>query len=359
MVICSSSKKYMSDKIPYFFRQNSDFLYLTGCLEPDSCLVLTISDLGHCAALFLRDKDEHSELWDGPRTGPGAAEHVFGVEQSLPMSELESYLRNFLKSKKSFTFWYDFMTPIQAETHKIMFDFLNCMPQKMWESPKVFVHRQRLIKSSAEVELMQKSCDIAGKAIEDTIAFSSAGINESQIFAKVDYECRMNGAQYLAYPPVIAGGNRANIIHYINNNQIVQDSEMVLMDAGCEYHGYSSDITRTWPINGKFTNAQRDIYEVVLEVQKHLIKLCEDFPTLDSLFDSMCFELGNRLQKLGVIPKLLTNQALIKVNIFVKSFVGVIFFFFFLLGSISVLSTSRISLFRHGCTRYITNHSKC
>ncbi|EEZ97679.2 xaa-Pro aminopeptidase 3 isoform X1 [Tribolium castaneum] len=312
IVIPSATKQYMSDKIPYFFRQNTDFLYLTGCLEPDSCLILatTGAPSQHCSTLFLREKDDHSELWDGPRTGPDNAPNVFGVDQSLPMSEMENYLQSFFKSNNKFSLWYDFMNPVQIDVHKTMVDYLNYMRQKMWESPKVFIHKQRLIKSPAEVALMQQSCDIASRAIIETIKASHPGINESQIFATVDYECRMQGAEYLAYPPVVAGGNRATTIHYINNNQVVQDGEMVLMDAGCEFHGYSSDITRTWPINGKFSTSQREVYEVVLDVQKKLIQLCENFPTLDSLFDSMCVLLGKGLQEIGLIPKILTNQAL-------------------------------------------------
>ncbi|KAJ3651342.1 hypothetical protein Zmor_017391 [Zophobas morio] len=314
VVIPSASKQYMSDKIPYFFRQNSDFLYLTGCLEPDSCLVLTATDTPsqHCSVLFMRRKDDHSELWDGPRTGPDCAPNLFGVDQSLPADELENYLQSYVRSNKTSTLWYDYMNPVQTEVHKIMCDYLNYMGKKMWESPKVFVHRQRLIKSPAEIALMQKSCDVASEAIVRTIQASYPGINESQIFAKVDYECRVQGAEYLAYPPVVAGGSRANIIHYINNNQVVQNGDMVLMDAGCELHGYSSDITRTWPINGKFSPHQREVYEVVLDVQKQLIKECETFPTLDSLFDTMCALLGKGLQQIGLIPKILTSQALIK-----------------------------------------------
>lgn len=314
IIIPSASKQYMSDKIPYFFRQNTDFLYLTGCLEPDSCLILTTTNSPnqHNSVLFVRQKDDHSELWDGPRTGPDNARDLFAVDQSLPINELENYLHSYLKSNKNFTLWYDFMNSIQIDVHKVMIDYLNYMRRKLWESPKIFIHRLRLIKSRAEIALMQESCNVASDAIVKTIKTSYPGINERQIFAKVDYECRMNGAEHLAYPPVVAGGNRATTIHYINNNQVVNDGEMVLMDAGCEFHGYSSDITRTWPINGKFTSQQREIYEVVLNVQKHLIKLCENYPTLDSLFDSMCLLLGKGLQEIGLIPKLLNNQALIK-----------------------------------------------
>lgn len=108
----------------------------------------------------------------------------------------------------------------------------------MWESPKPFIHRLRLYKSPAEVALMQASCRIASDAIAATIASSHSGITEHQLYARVDYECRMRGAEYLAYPPVVAGGERANIIHYINNNQVVNEGEMVLMDAGWSQHAF-------------------------------------------------------------------------------------------------------------------------
>ncbi|KAJ8962024.1 hypothetical protein NQ314_005806 [Rhamnusium bicolor] len=277
IVIPAASKQYMSDKIPYVFRQNTEFLYLTGCQEPDCCVVITTgnSPEQYCTTLFTRDKDEHAELWDGPRTHP----------EDAPGS----------------TLWYDFITPVQNSIHKVICEFMNESGDKKWDNPKSFIHKLRLYKSPAEIALMQKSCDITAQAFVEAMACSKPGIGENQIFAKVDYECRLRGAEFLAYPPVVAGGNRATIIHYINNNQIVKDDEMVLMDAGCEYHGYASDVTRTWPINGKFTAQQREIYEVVYSVQQELIELCNKLPTLDALFESMCQLLGKRLQEIGLI----------------------------------------------------------
>lgn len=305
IVIPSATKQYMSDKIPYLFRQNTDFLYLSGCLEPDSCLVLATRDYPsqHSATLFMREKDEHAETWDGPRTGPEEAVNLFGVDQALSTNELEHFFNCYMKSPQSTAIWYDVVNPVQPKVHEILSSFFKTTQNKCWESPKAFIHRLRVIKSPAEQLLMQKSCDIASDAIVRTITSSKPGISEHQIFAKMDYECRMNGAEILAYPPVVAGGNRATTIHYINNNQLVANGDMVLMDAGCEYHGYSSDITRTWPINGKFSPEQRCLYEVVLEVQQELLKMLEDFPSLDKLFDYMCLLLGRRLRDVGLISK--------------------------------------------------------
>ncbi len=124
-------------------------------------------------------------------------------------------------------------------------------------------------------------------------------ISESELWATVEYHSRMKGAQYLAYPPVVAGGPRANTIHYTNNDQLINDGHMVLMDAGCQYYGYTSDVTRCWPINGRFSPAQLEAYEAVLDVQLDLIRFCQELPTLDNLFQRMCRQLGRNLTELG------------------------------------------------------------
>lgn len=313
IVIPAASKQYMSDKIPYVFRQNTEFLYLTGCLEPDCCVVLTINDNKHFSSiLFTRDKDDHAELWDGPRTHPEDAPGFFGVNQSLPISELENFMGSFKKSQSNMNLWYDYLMPVQHHVHSIVKKFMSDGGNKSWENPKNIIQQLRLFKSPTEISLMQKTCDIASEAFVDTIKCSKPGISESHLYAKFDYECRIRGAEYLAYPPVIAGGNRATVIHYINNNQIVNNGDMVLMDGGCEYHGYASDITRTWPINGKFTPEQRDIYEIVYDVNQELIEMCKTFPSLDTLFETMCLLLGKRLQNMGLIPPQQSSSHLMK-----------------------------------------------
>ncbi|XP_008545124.1 xaa-Pro aminopeptidase 3 [Microplitis demolitor] len=316
VIIPSASKVYMSDKIPYVFRQNTDFLYFTGCQEPDSVLVMTIDNEKVTCTLFVQKKDPKSELWDGPRTGTEAAAEMFGIDQSLPVSDFESYLNSLInKYKSSASVWYDNNDIINNEFHKkisqlgITSGTTRC--RLSTTSIKNVFHQIRMIKSSGEIELMQKSCDIASEAIVKTIKISRPGMTEHQLFATVDYESRMSGAEFLAYPPVVAGGKNANIIHYITNNQVLFDGDMVLMDAGCEYHGYSSDITRTWPVNGTFNPQQKILYEVVLEVQKSLINKLKELPTLDELFYDMCDLLGKRLQEIGLIPKNISDDKLV------------------------------------------------
>ncbi|CAG9770275.1 unnamed protein product [Ceutorhynchus assimilis] len=314
IIIPSTSKQYMSDKIPYVFRQNTDYLYLTGSQEPDTCVVITTgqSPSDHKSTLFTRDKDDHAELWDGPRTHPEDAPAFFGVDHSLPISELSKFLGSYRKTVPSSNLWYDFEGSSHKDIHRVVCDYIKDSSNKKFESPRNFIHKLRLYKSTAEIALMQKSCDIASRAIVETMSYSRPGIGENQLFAKVDFECRARGAEFLAYPPVVAGGNRATTIHYINNNQLVYTNEMVLMDAGCEYHGYASDITRTWPVNGKFTDPQREIYEIVLEVQRELIALCNQLPSLDALFECMCLLLGKKLQEAGLIKTQPSNTYLMK-----------------------------------------------
>ncbi|XP_015601725.1 probable Xaa-Pro aminopeptidase 3 isoform X2 [Cephus cinctus] len=311
IIIPSASKVYMSEKIPYVFRQNTDFLYFTGCQEADCALIITISKENFTSTLFVQKKDEHSELWDGPRTGAEAAPSLFGVDQALPLSEFEKFFISLINENKSCVLWYDEKNPVQPELHKQLCQLGKICNVHAFVSPKAIFHEIRLIKSQAEIKLMQKSCDIASRAIVKTIEISKPGVDEHQLFANVDYECRMNGAEFLAYPPVVAGGKNANIIHYITNNQIVQDGDMVLMDAGCEYHGYSSDITRTWPVNGTFSPEQRVLYDIVLEVQKILIQRLKDMPTLDQLFHEMCILLGRRLQQINLIPNNFSEDKLL------------------------------------------------
>ncbi|XP_076627491.1 xaa-Pro aminopeptidase 3 isoform X1 [Colletes latitarsis] len=311
VIIPSSSKVYMSDKIPYVFRQNTDFLYFTGCQEPDSILVITAKNENFVTTLFVREQDKHFELWDGPRTGVEDAPKMFDVDFALPVTEFEQFFVSFINENKKSIIWYDNIDTVQPSLHRKLLELIKVTDSQRFVSPISIMHKIRLIKSQYEIDLMKKSCEIVSAAISKTIKISKPGLSEHQLFATVDYECRMNGAEFLAYPPVVAGGKNANIIHYITNNQIIQNGDMVLMDAGCEYHGYSSDVTRTWPINGTFTQEQRILYDIILDVQNILINTLKELPSLDQLFQDMCSLLGKRLQEIGLIPKHLSRDKLL------------------------------------------------
>jgi len=223
----------MTDKIPYVFRQNSDFLYLTGCLEPDSVLVMFIDNANNMKSiLFVRPKDKYSELWEGVRTGVDAAPEFYGVDESYPIKQLSNYIDRYMATHKTFTFWYDKNSSDLPDVTSIVDSCLNKINPNTSESPITFIHKMRVIKSPSEINLMRKTCEIASESINRTISESKPGDSEHHLFARVDYNCRMKNANFLAYPPVVASGKNATTIHYINNSQIIHNGDLVLMDAG-------------------------------------------------------------------------------------------------------------------------------
>lgn len=316
VILPATPKRYMIDKIPYLYRQDTDMLYMSGCLEPDCVLVLhTLQGRNaptHKSVMFTPQHEPCQELWDGPRTGPSDAPDVWGVDAGLPLNELTRYLGSLESDLNSPTLWYHSQHAPNPDIHRQLKGWLLGGRQGGMESPKSHIHALRVIKSPAEIELMRRTCRISGESIAATMRATRAPVMEHQLFATVDYQSRMRGGDYLAYPPVVAGGPRANIIHYINNNQIINPGEMVLMDAGSEFRGYSGDVTRTWPVSGEFTPAQRDVYEAVLEVQQIVINACIQHPTFDQLFSIMCAKLGKVLQELCVLPSSFSEGELMR-----------------------------------------------
>ncbi|XP_035208838.1 xaa-Pro aminopeptidase 3-like [Stegodyphus dumicola] len=306
VIVPSGSVVYMSENIPYPFRQNTEFLYLSGFKEANCVLilhtVLNKSPAYECT-LFVPKQTAHSTRWEGLKMDLNNTKKFLGIDRTMYVDDIENFLQSFAESNNKFVLWYDYLSLPFKPIHDIMRDFMaHYNTHFSLESPRKLLHQLRVIKSSSEAELMRKTCKIAAESMREVMQFSRPLISEAHLYAKMDYECRMRGADHLAFPPVVAGGDRANTIHYNENNQIINDGDMVLMDAGCECHGYSSDMARTWPVNGKFSEPQKELYEVVLSVQEELIKLCEKKLSLDHLFKVMCENLGKGFQDLGLIP---------------------------------------------------------
>ncbi|KAM9843127.1 xaa-Pro aminopeptidase 3 [Aulostomus maculatus] len=306
-IVLSHPTRYMTNDIPYPFHQNQDFLYLSGILEPDSALVLYGKGRPDQAILFVPRRDQGRELWDGPRSGKDGAAALTGIERVHSTDELGVVL----KSLKGATFWYDSSQPANPKLHQSYVGaVLEAAPMPCTLRP--LIHSLRALKSPAEVALMQEAGRITAQAFRRTMALSHGDVDEAVLFAKFDFENRLHGANFLAYPPVVAGGNRANTLHYINNNQIIKDGEMVLLDGGCEYYGYVSDVTRTWPVNGKFSPPQAELYEAVLEVQLSCLSLCSPGISLDHIYNTMLALLGRQLRRLGIVKASTSGADVIK-----------------------------------------------
>ncbi|XP_075888375.1 xaa-Pro aminopeptidase 3 [Nelusetta ayraudi] len=307
VVVLSHPTRYMTNDIPYPFHQNQDFLYLSGVLEPDSALVLHGKGRPDQTILFVPRRDPGRELWDGPRSGRDGAAALTGIERVHSTEELGLVL----KSLNGSLLWYDGSPPAHPRLHQAhLTPLLESGPTPRALRP--LIHSLRAVKSSAEVALMQAAGHISSQAFRRTMALSRGDVDEAVLFAKFDFENRIHGANFLAYPPVVAGGNRANTLHYINNNQIIKDGEMVLLDGGCEYFGYVSDITRTWPVNGKFSPAQAELYEAVLEVQRSCLSLCSPGVSLDHIYSSMLALVGRQLRRLGVVKAATSDADVLK-----------------------------------------------
>jgi Xaa-Pro aminopeptidase len=242
VVLESSPVKYSSQNIFYRYHQNNNVLYFTGWNEPDSKIVLNkLKDGKSQFNLFLKSQDEESKLWEGERNGPVNAKKHFQADSFYDMGEFEDF-------KKSFN-------------------------GKIYEENSVLkmIHTLRVNKSPAEIQLMSKAAQIAIQAFKK---IKQTGFREeSQLEALFEYECRTNGASGLSYVPVVAGGSRSLIIHYTRNDQLIKEEEELLMDAGCKFNGYCSDITRSFPPleNSKMVQWQK-IYDAVYRVQSECIK---------------------------------------------------------------------------------------
>lgn len=179
----------------------------------------------------MRPKNQHDELWDGARTGVEHSIDFFGVDEAHPLSSFQKFIELASSNSGPSTCWYDDKTTDRPDVLREIVRGRGSDSSRL-ESPTAFLHEQRVIKSPAEIELMRRTCEIASQAVNTTMKESKAGDSEHHIFARVDYHCRMRDASFLAYPPVVAAGNNATTIHYINNTQVAKDGEMVLIDAG-------------------------------------------------------------------------------------------------------------------------------
>ncbi|KAF9170793.1 hypothetical protein BGX20_008526 [Mortierella sp. AD010] len=277
IVISTSHRtRFMTNNIFYPFHQQTDFYYLCGFNEPDSALVLEKNDSprGYKMTMFVAPKNANIEMWEGARTGIDAAKEIFGADEAIDANLFRYRIVDIASRYENV--YFDYPTPsifLPMDIAKKLHNKSDSDAMSASKSLSPLVQEMRVVKSEAEIKLMRQSGEISGKAFIETMKFTNPDRLEHQIYAKFDYECRMRGSQMMAYVPVVAGGSNALTMHYVNNDQPLKDGDLLLMDAGGEYNGYASDITRTWPVNGKFTQAQKDLYEVVLHANKECIKI--------------------------------------------------------------------------------------
>ncbi|MEG5265127.1 Xaa-Pro aminopeptidase [Pseudomonas sp. JDS28PS106] len=258
--------------VEHVYRQDSDFQYMTGFPEPEAVAVLIPGREYGEYVLFCRERNPERELWDGLRAGQEGAVRDYGADDAFPISDIDDILPGLIEGRDRV---YSAMGS-NPEFDRHLMEWINVIRSKAHlgaQPPNEFValdhllHDMRLYKSAAEVKVMREAAQISARAHVRAMQASRAGLHEFSLEAELDYEFRKGGAKMPAYGSIVASGRNACILHYQENDAPLKDGDLVLIDAGCEIDCYASDITRTFPVSGRFSPEQKAIYELVLEAQ--------------------------------------------------------------------------------------------
>ena len=295
-----------SNDTHYPFRQNSDFWYLTGFDHPNATAILRTTERGPAFTLFVEARDKAAETWTGYRPGVEGAVSDYQADAAFESDQLISALRGLLEEADRL--YYTFgrtpeldrsLTQIQEELR--VQSRRGVQPVEEILDPRAILHEMRLIKSPPEMEIMRAAADISREAHQQAASTLAPGRYEYEIEARLDYVFRRRGGWGPAYGSIVAGGSRATVLHYVRNDQRLADGDLVLIDAGAELQGYASDVTRTYPVNGHFEGAARDVYQVVLAAQKVGIQNARPGSNLVDLHAATLRELVKGMVEIGLL----------------------------------------------------------
>ncbi len=276
-VVPTATHKIRNHDSHYRFRPDSDFWYLTGFAEPDAVLVLSPRPAGSDSkkpesVLFLREKDRDAEIWNGRRLGVAAAPSTLGVDEARPIERLKDDLPTLLEGRERIVY----RTGLDEARDRLLLDTVArlrararglVLPPLEIVDTAPFVHELRLKKSEAEVELVRRAAEITREAHLAAMERAQPGVPEYEVDAALEHAFRRLGSTGPAYTPIVAGGANATILHYVENDDVLRDGDLLLVDAGAECEYYASDVTRTFPVGARFTKEQRALYQVVLDAQ--------------------------------------------------------------------------------------------
>ena len=293
-----------NNDVEHEYRQDSDLFYLTGFAEPASVLVLDAKD--GKSTMFTRPRDPEREIWDGPRFGVDGVKEHFGADDAFTIDKLETELPRLFTNKKKL---YYRLGQNRAMDDKVLeaIDRTRARAKLgiVWPveiiDPGTVIHEMRLYKSQEDLASMRKAADITAEAHVRAMGATKAGMREFQVEAMILETFRMHGSERPAYGSIVGSGANATILHYRQNNKTLEDGELLLIDAGCEYDYYASDVTRTFPVNGKFSKEQQAIYELVLEAQEAGIAKTRKGSTLEKIHTECVDVITRGLVRLGLL----------------------------------------------------------
>ena len=294
-----------SRDVEYRFRQDSDFFYLTGFTEPDAVAVLIPGRPQGEYLVFCRERDPDRELWDGSRAGQDGVIEIYGADDAFPIDDIDDIIPGLIEGCGRV--YYTMGMYSDFDTH--VAEWVNSLRSKLSRgvhTPHEFValdhllHDMRLYKSRAEISALRKSAKIAVAAHKRAMQVTRPGLFEYEVEAEFRHEFRRHGA-WASYNPIVGGGANACTLHYVDNSDELQDGDLLLIDAGCELDYYASDITRTFPVNGRFSAEQRAVYEIVLEAQLAAIEKTVRGNHWNDPHDAAVRVITSGLRKLGLL----------------------------------------------------------
>ncbi len=280
-IVPGARQKTRNGDVHYLFRQDSDFHYLTGFDEPDAVFVLIPGRVHGESLLFCRERDSEQERWHGSISGPERAMARFAMDDAFPISDIDDILPGLIEGRSRLYYAMgverDFDRQIIDWVQKIgRSGHLGAAPPGEFVQLEHYLHELRLFKSAGEIELMKFAAKATCEAHRRVMQNTRPGMMEYEIEAALNHEFSHHGARSPAYPAIVGGGANACVLHYIANDDVLKDGDLVLIDAGGEYQNYACDLTRTFPVNGCFSSAQAEIYEIVLGA--HLAAIAEVQP---------------------------------------------------------------------------------
>lgn len=304
-LVPSAFMQTRSNDTEFPFRQESNFYYLTGFNEPDSLLLLCKNKKKSKTVLFLRERDPEMEMWVGKRLGVKEAAKALDVDEAYDISELEATLPKLLQGYNNLyldTFADNaYIRTVQKVSNELSHTRGIDISPRNYLHLNTLVEKMRLHKEPYEIEQIRKAMAITSQAHHAAMAMVKPGMKEYEIQAIIEYIFKKNGSEHDAYSTIVAGGNNANTLHYVENTMVLNDKDLMLIDAGCEWNYYASDITRTTPINGKFSKPQRALYEGILDTQLKIIKSIKPGMTKQKLQENSEILLIQVMIDLGIL----------------------------------------------------------
>ncbi len=305
-IFCSAPMAVMHNDVDYLFRQDSDFFYLTGFDEPNAVAVLSQTHDEHKFVLFVQPKDKKKEIWNGYVTGVEAAKERYGADHVYPIEELGTKLTEYVM--KAPRLYYHFGRD-QAFNNRIIGLWQHLLRKKTKkgkgpvaiEDSKLLLQQFRRVKSEGELAKIRRAIAISAEAHNTVREMIRPGVYEYEIQAKMEHIFRREGAMGPAYPSIVATGENACILHYIENNQMLKDGDLLLIDAGCAYDYYNADITRTWPVGNRLSTEQRILYDLVLQAQLAAIEKVQANLPFNAFHDAATRTITAGLVDLGLL----------------------------------------------------------